>query len=232
MLYLARFSILDGEVRDEARWADFFPHSSKQDLEPSDLCVLVEPALPGSEEFCDQLVEAIGQLYHQRKLSLSGGLLRAFQAANLQLREWNRKSFKEHRIAAGVSALALTDNMAYLAQVGPALAFARQQSAQTARPEVQRLEPNIPEAMQPLGLDDEFWPSFFALPFQQGSSLLLLTSELGSLLDDQEVNEIMSQPPDTVLTLLQPRVRQIDGCSAVLIARTDDLEDLDEDTGD
>src|SRR5712692_4719575 len=105
MLYFAQFSISAGELREVDEYSAYFPEHDRRELPRSDLYVLVEPALPGSEEFCLQLLEAMGQLFHQSKQSLTGGMLRAMQAAHFQLRDWNRRSFREHRVAAGISAL-------------------------------------------------------------------------------------------------------------------------------
>ena len=63
--------------------------------------------------------DAIGDIFHESKASLTGGMLRALRSAHENLRDWNRRSLKEHRVAAGVSCLAMHDNEAYLAQVGP-----------------------------------------------------------------------------------------------------------------
>ena len=45
--------------------------------EASDLLLIVQPATAGSVEFCAELKEAVGSVFHKSKVSLTGGLLRA-----------------------------------------------------------------------------------------------------------------------------------------------------------
>ena len=82
--------------------------------ESSDLFVVVEPAHEGSEEYCRDLSQVIGKQFRERRLSLTGGILRALKAAHESLRDWNRRSLKQHRVAAGVSCLALRGAGAHL----------------------------------------------------------------------------------------------------------------------
>ncbi|MEE8369378.1 MAG: hypothetical protein V3S00_01265, partial [Dehalococcoidia bacterium] len=122
MLWVGQFGIVDGEAWEHAPWIGAFVHPHPSD-DSADLYVIVEPALPGSEEFSGELTDAIGSVFRQGKGSLTGALLRALQAAHANLHEWNRRSLKEHRVAAGVSCLAVRAHEAYLAQVAPASAF-------------------------------------------------------------------------------------------------------------
>jgi hypothetical protein len=107
----------------------------KFDLHPPaknpDLYVLVQPALPGSEEFCGQLVAVVGHLFERQDLSLTGALTKAISAAHENLREWNRRSLREHQVAAGLSCLVVRGTLAYLAQAGPSLAYFRRGDAVT-----------------------------------------------------------------------------------------------------
>ena len=125
MLWVGQFSIVDGEAREESPWIGVFPESARvEPEESSDLFVIVEPALEGSEEYCRDLSQVIGKQFRERRLSLTGGILRALKGAHESLRDWNRRSLKQHRVAAGVSCLALRGGApgcnAYLGQVAPA----------------------------------------------------------------------------------------------------------------
>lgn len=218
MLYFAQFSISSGELRGVDEYSGYFPERERRELPRSDLYVLVEPALPGSEEFCRQLLEAVGDLFHETKQSMTGGMLRALQAAHFQLRDWNRRSFREHRVAAGISALAVMDGEAYLGQVGPALAFG------SSAGDLRRLEPYLPEAMSPLGTDDEFWPSFSRIAFAPGDSVILLSSNAAELLSDTIVRDALRHEPDQVLPQVYRYVRHLDDCSAVIVSASEDEE--------
>src|SRR5881628_259700 len=111
MLWLGQFGIADGQAQDETRGP-----------EASDLLLIVQPATAESVEFCAELKEAVGSVFHKSKVSLTGGLLRALTEAHENLREWNRKSLREHWVAGGISCAAVRGNEVYLAQVAPAAA--------------------------------------------------------------------------------------------------------------
>ena len=209
---MGQFSIVGGEAREEGPGTGIFPDRPRGDLEPSDLYVLVEPALPDSEEFCPQVVAAIGRLFPEHKLSLTGGLLRALRSAHESLREWNRKSLREHRVATGISCLVVRGDEAYLAQVGPALAYAR--GGGQTRP----LLPHIPDAEGPLGLFEEFWPAFRRFDLSTGDRLLLATSNLASAIPVEEVDAALALVPEECLPRLYQRARQLADCAALLLA--------------
>src|SRR3990172_2446706 len=114
--WVGRFAIVQGQPQEEGPHLHSFPRQ-RPDEEEDELYVLVEPASPGSEEYTGQLVDAIGRMYQQDPLSLTGALLRSLKAAHQQLLEWNQRSLPEHRIGAGVSCLAVRGRTAYLAQV-------------------------------------------------------------------------------------------------------------------
>lgn len=211
MLWVGQFAIADGEARERAPWIGAFPDPHPGD-EPSHLYLIVEPALPGSEEFCAELTDAIGSVFHRRKASLTGGLLRALRAAHENLREWNRKSLKEQRVAAGVSCLALRGHEAYLAQVAPANAVLYRQGS------LLPLEPTLPDAAEPLGLYDEFWPDFSHHQLADGDRLLLLSPALARALPQQELVAALALPAEEALPALYRQARSLANCGALLVA--------------
>lgn len=211
MLWVGQFAIADGEARERAPWIGAFPDSSPGD-EPSDLYLIVEPALPGSEEFCAELTDAIGSVFHRRKASLTGGLLRALRAAHENLREWNRRSLKEHRVAAGVSCLALRGQEAYLAQVAPANAVLFRHDSLVP------LEPTLPDAAEPLGLYDEFWPDFSRFELAEHDRLLLLSRALAQALPQQELAAALALSHEDALPALYRQARSLPNCGALLVA--------------
>ena len=211
MIWVAQFGIADGQAREDTPWVGAFPDPNPGE-EPSDLYLIVEPALPGSEEFCAELTQAIGSVFHQRKASLTGGILRALKAAHENLRDWNHKSLKEHRVAAGVSCLALRGHEAYLAQVAPAsAAFFRRGSLRT-------LEPTLPDAAEPLGLYDEFWPEYSRFELAEGDRILLLSPPLARSLPPQELAAALALPAEDALPAIYRQARSLPNCGAVLVA--------------
>ena len=218
MLWVNQFGIVDGEVREESPWVGVFPEGGRvEPQEAVDLFVLVEPALPGSEDYCRDLSEAIGKQFRERRLSLTGGILHALKAAHDNLRDWNRRSLKQHRVAAGVSCLALRGAAApgweaYLGQVTPAAAAVLHNGY------LARLEPTLPDAAEPLGLHEQFWPDLSRHQLREGDRLLLLSSGLAAALSDRELAEALRPPPEETLPLLYRKGKEMSYCAAILLA--------------
>lgn len=215
MLWVGQFGIENGHAREATPWAGVYPGRG-QDEEASDLYLIVEPALPGSEEFCNELKEAIGTVFHKTKVSLTGGLLRALRAAHEHLRDWNRRSMKEHRVAAGVSCLAARGQEAYLAQVAPATVAVLRNGF------FDLLEPSLPGSTEPLGLNDEFWPQFSRIEMEEGDRILLTTPGLAHSLAPLELAAALELPAEDVLPAIYRRARALPNCAAVLVASVAD----------
>lgn len=217
MIWVGQFGIAEGEAREETPWVGVYP-ADERDEDAADLYVLVEPALPGSEEFCGEMKDAIGHAFHQSKASLTGGVLRALRAANENLRDWNRRSLKEHQVAGGVTCLVVRDGEAYLAQVGPSRAvFFR-------RGEAEYITPTIPEATEPLGLQDEFWPEFHRFDLAPGDRLLLLSPGLAQALPEPALTTALAlEDGERALPELYKLARGQRDCGALLVAATPEI---------
>jgi hypothetical protein len=211
MLWVGQFGMEDGEAKQETPWVGAFRDDGRSD-DPSDFYVVVEPATPGSEDFCQDLKEVVGEVYHREKMSLTGGVLRCLRAAHENLREWNRKSIKEHRVAAGVSCLALRENEVYLAQVAPAAAFLYRAGV------VMRIEPSLPDALEPLGLHEEFRPDFSRYELEDDDRLLILSPRLADILDEDELAQALGLPGEEALPELYRRAKDVPDCGALLVA--------------
>jgi hypothetical protein len=219
MLWIGQFGMEGGEAREKTPWVGAFAGEGGGADEASDLYVVVEPATAGSEEFCQDLKEAVGEVFHKEKLSLTGGVLRSMQAAHEQLRDWNRKSIKEHRVAAGVSCLALRGNQGYLAQVAPAAAFLYRAGV------VMRIEPRLPDALEPLGLYEEFRPEFSHHELEDDDRLLLLSPRLANVLNEDELASALALPGEDALPELYRRAKDVPDCGALLVATvTEDVQ--------
>lgn len=218
MLWVNQFGIVDGQVREESPWVGVFPRGERAEAEEAvDLFVVVEPALPGSEDYCRDLAEAIGKQFREHRLSLTGGILRALKGAHENLRDWNRRSLKQHRVAAGASCLALRAGAApgweaYLGQVAPTTAALLRGGS------FERLEPRLPDAAEPLGLHEEFWPDLSRHELQEGDRLLLLSKDLAAAFSDEELAETLRAPPEETLPLLYQKGKEMPRCAAFLVA--------------
>lgn len=204
------FSIFQGQVYELGPWQGSFTHPSREG-DAVALYVLAEPALPGSDEFCGQLVEVVGRLFQSENLSLTGALLRSLRAAHEHLGEWNRKSLREHRVGVGASCVAVQDGLAYLAQAGPSLAY------HLGGDRLRRLTPQSSEAAAPIGSDGEFFPELSRFELVPDDLLLLASPRLASLADDDLVAGILSRPSDDILPELYRLTRDLPDFSAFLL---------------
>jgi hypothetical protein len=216
--WVGRFSIVEGQVREEGPWLGAF-HRRLAEEESRDLYVLAEPALPGSEEFCGDLVQALGTGFQKESLSLTGALLRSLRAAHEDLREWNRKSLREHQVAAGAGCLLLRGRTAYLAQVGPSLAYFYRDG------QVTTITPQDEGAQAPLGLADEFQPEITRYDLEPGDLLLVTSSRLADVADEPTVAGALARGLDDALPEVFLLTRDLLNFSALLAACFLDAEE-------
>jgi serine/threonine protein phosphatase PrpC len=222
MLWVGQFGMEHGEAKQVTPWVGLFPGDNGAPDGKTDLYLVVEPATPGSEDFCSDLKEAIGDLFLKEKASLTGSVLRSLHVAHENLREWNRQSIKDHRIAAGVSCLALRGQEAYLAQVGPATAVLYRTGA------VMRMEPRLPEAIEPLGLHEEFRPEFSRFELEDDDRLMILSPSLAERLTDGVLSDALARPGEDALPEIYKEAKDVPDCGAVLVACTESRSDLED----
>lgn len=210
MIWVGQFGVAGGQAREDTPWIGIYQDDDTAE-DKSDLYVLVEPALPGSEEFCDEMKESIGDIFHDTKASLTGGILRALRSAHENLRDWNKRSLKEHRVAAGVTCLALHGQDAFLAQVGPSRAV----YAREGRIEV--LAPSVPESVEALGIEEDFYPDFRQFGLIPGDRLLLISPGFSDTLSERDLASVLSLDGEEALPELYRRSRGLENCAALLI---------------
>lgn len=215
VIWVAQFNIVAGQTFEDGPFTGAFPQRGGGD-DPCDLYLLVEPALPGSEEFCNDIANLVGESFHRYRLSVTGGLLRALQSAHADLKGWNSRSLRDQWVAVGVSALAVRGNEGYLAQVGPALAYARRQGY--LRP----LQPHLPDAQGPLGLGDSVYPQFSRLELSPGDAVLLTATPLRTALQEQALAGLLAGPVEECLPAIFQAVRSLPWFGAVLVAALED----------
>ena len=208
--WVGRFAIVQGQPQEEGPHLHSFPRQ-RPDEEEDELYVLVEPASAGSEEYTGQLVDAIGRMYQQDPLSLTGALLRSLKAAHQQLLQWNQRSLPEHRIGAGVSCLAVRGRTAYLAQVGPAVAY------HVGDGRFRRIEPED-GAAEPLGQPEQVQPDLSSYQLSPGDLLLLASPRIHELLDEEALRSILLQGANQALPELFRLARDQQEFSLVLLA--------------
>jgi hypothetical protein len=215
MLWVGQFGIERGEAKQHTPWVGTFPGDPPGGEESADLYLVVEPATPGSEDFCADLKEAVGSIFHKEGVSVTGGILRSMRAAHENLRDWNRQSIKDHRVAAGISCLGVRGHEAYLAQVAPATAVLYRAGA------VMRIEPGLPDATEPLGLYDDFRPEFTHFEMEDDDRILILSPRLSQKLSDSDLSDVLSRSGEDALPELYRHARTLQDCGALLVACAD-----------
>jgi hypothetical protein len=218
MLWVGQFAIVAGEVKQETPWIGAYPDRGNDD-ETSDLYVLVTPALPGSAEFCTEMKDVIGEGYHREKISITGGILRCIESAHTELQGWNKRSLREHKVAAGVSVVAAGEESVYLGQVAPAAAILSSREALTI------IRPSLAESRLSLGLENDPRPEFTELELDTGDRVLLVSPELTDALSEDDFRSVLGATEEDALTELYRRARDINECAALLIAVVPDPPD-------
>ena len=214
-IWVGRYAIVGGEVREHGPW--LVERQCARDDDPVRLLVLAEPVDERSSEFCHQVADAVADLFCRESLSMTGGLLRALRQAHANLAEWNRRSLREHRVAVGITCVAIREHEATLAQAGPGVVYV----AGPAGP--QRLstdDPAAEAAIPPVGGAEQVQPLFhsFSLPPHQ---LLLLTESAERQLSPTAIAQTLAGGPERALADLFVRTRELDDVTAVLVAELD-----------
>jgi len=209
-IWVGRFCITDGKPQEEGPFLRSFPRQ-RPDEEEDELYVLVEPATPGSKEHCAQLADAIGTMYRQDILSITGAVARALKSAHHQLRDWNERTLREHRAGAGVTCLAIRDRTAYVSQVGPSVAF------HVGDGRFERLTPTD-EATQPLGEAELIEPLFRRYQLSPGDLLLIVSPRIDELIGEDHLRSILLRGGDEALVELFRLARDEQEFGLVLLA--------------
>lgn len=210
--WVGRFCVAEGRVEEEGPWLGSLIRQ-RPDEEPDELYVLIEPASPASVEYTSQLVDVIAQLYHRDPLSLTGALTRSLRAAHEHLRDWNRKSLKEHQVGAGANCLALRGTDGYLAQAGPGVAYALK-----ADGGFRRIESASQAFDESLGVADRFEPRLTRLALEPGDLVLIASSRLDALAPDALVQRVMERGADDALPELYLLCRDEPNMSLLLLS--------------
>jgi serine/threonine protein phosphatase PrpC len=220
--WVGRFCVVDGRVEEEGPWLGSLIRQ-RPDEDADELYVLVEPASDGSAEYTSQLVDVIARLYAKDPLSLTGALTRSLRAAHEHLREWNRTSLKEHHVGAGASCLALRGTDAYLAQVGPSLAYVLRENG-----EFRRIEAEQPDFEHSLGIGDEFEPRLARIKLDPGDLVVLASTRLETIAAEAHVRRILERGADDALPELYTLTRDEPNMAIVLLSCFEQADELPE----
>ena len=214
--WIGRYAIVEGEVQEHGPW--LAEQLRVHDEERVRLLVLADPVDERSAQFCAEVAAEVADLFAQESLSLTGGLLRALRQAHRNLAEWNQRSLHEHRVAVGVTCVAVRDGEATVAQVGPGLVY-------LAGPDgVRRVTTEGVPAARPLGGDEPVEPQFLSIALAE-TQILLLNRSAESAAGPPAIGQALSSGTERALADLFLRTRQVRDLTAVLVAELPDFDD-------
>ena len=205
---VGRFAVVEGDVREHGPW--MVEQARDGDPEIIRLIVLVEPVDERSAEFSEEVAGAVADLFVQEELSLTGGLIRAIRRAHANLAEWNRRSLREHRVAVGVTCVALRGGEATIAQAGPGLVYLV--GADGTRRVTTAGEP----AANPLGSDGDITPQFLSATTAD-TDILLLSSFAETTAGPSAIGRALTGAPERLLADLFVEVRNVPDVHALFI---------------
>jgi hypothetical protein len=198
--WVARFVVDHGRVTEEGGLLRTFQRR-RLDEPDVDLHILAEPSGEKGAELGSQALDAIGRLFLQDRLSLTGGLSRALASTNQTLLEWNRRSLPRDQVSAGITAVIVSDAALYLAQTGPSLVYLYRQGA------LQRLD-GTEESLTPLGAGD-IEPALRRVELAPGDILLGSSLVLDSIVDFRTLAALLSRGSDEALPELYLLTRDL-----------------------
>ncbi|HWO73028.1 MAG TPA: hypothetical protein VNN21_05665 [Dehalococcoidia bacterium] len=207
--WVARFVVDHGRVTEEGGRLRSFERR-RLDEPDVDLHVLAEPSGAKGEDLGAQAIDAIGRLFSQDRLSVTGGLQRAIIGTHQTLLDWNRRSLPRDQVSVGIVAAAVTGNVVYAIQSGPPVLFAR------SRGEFRRLDPP-PESAPALG-EGDLAPAVRRFELMPGDIVLAASSVLESIADAETLRGLLERPAEEALPELYLLTRDLPNFALFAIA--------------
>ncbi|HLF08518.1 MAG TPA: hypothetical protein VI789_04125 [Dehalococcoidia bacterium] len=214
--WVARFVVENGRVTEEGGRLRTFQRR-RLDEPDVDLHLLLEPKGAKGEELGAQALDAIGRLFLQDRLSLTGGVIRALQGTHHTLQDWNRRSLPGDQVSAGIAAAAVSGPVVYFAQAGPGLAFLRQGGV------LRRLEP-ADAALSPLG-EGELEPALHRFELAPGDLLVAASPTIERILDQSTLEAILDRGSEEALPELYLLTRDLPNFALFAVTCSEEPDD-------
>ena len=208
--WVARFVVDHGRVTEEGGRLRSFQRR-RLDESDVDLHILAEPYGDKGPDLAAQALEAIGRLFLQDRLSLTGGLTRALRSTHATLVDWNKRSLPRDQVSAGITAAIVNGTVVYLAQCGPSLAFLRRND------KLERLVAVDPSSNVPFG-EGELEPAVRRLDLAAGEIVLVASQSLSELVDDRTLAMMLDRGHDEALPELYLLARDLQDFALYLIS--------------
>ena len=207
--WVSRFVVDHGRVTEDGGRLRTFQRR-RLDEPDVDLHVIAEPEGARGEELAAQALDAIGRLFQQDKLSLTGGLQRALAETHQTLREWNRRSLPREQVGIGVTAAMVKDNLVYLTQAGPGLVYVRRSGV------LVRHQP-LTDAGAALG-EGELAPALRRFELDEGDLIIAASTSLETILDDATLAGMLNREPEEAMPELYLLTRDLPNFALIAIS--------------
>jgi sugar lactone lactonase YvrE len=191
-----QFSIQGGNWQPEPWQIRLAPEGTvKGERGRGDLLMVIEAPRnrPLSRDVCDGLIQVLIDNYYQTPGSITRALREAVLAANAWLFEQNLRLDTVRRVLVGLNCAAVRPEEAFLAQLGPGVAYlVRAGAAQRFPSDSVWLRSQPPGMIEinrepPAGLRRDVEPSLFRASLDPGDVLLLATTDLAHMGGDSEI---------------------------------------------
>ena len=207
-LQVGQFAIVDHEPVDRGPNAGVFHGKGPAD-DRAELYILAEGTTPAGEAFAGHVVSALGHAFNTLDMSLTGSLMKLFEEAERNLRDWNQKSIAQHRVSIGLTAFGRRGAQAVIAQAGPSVAF----HLHAGRVESYFADE---EHGRPIGAGPTI-VQLTRIPFDPGDRVLLLSTASLGVIDEEIIAGILALPADQVLADLYHRLQDVRHLTALLV---------------
>lgn len=207
-LQVGQFAIVDHEPVDRGPNAGVFHGKGPAD-DRAELYILAEGTSPAGDAFAGHVISAVGQAFATIDMSLTGSLMRLFDEAERNLRDWNQKSIAQHRVSLGITALGRRGDQAVIAQAGPSAAFHLHNGKVACH------FTHGPHAV-PIGAGP-IDAGLIRIDLDEGDRVLLISSEAVRELDEELIEGILSLPTEKVLGNLYQLLKHVRNMTAVLV---------------
>ena len=207
-LQVGQFAIVDHEPVDRGPNAGVFHGKGPAD-DRAELYILAEGTTPAGEAFSGHVVSALGHAFNTLDMSLTGSLMKLFEEAERNLRDWNQKSIAQHRVSIGLTAFGRRGSQAVIAQAGPSAVFHLHEGKAHAYFTDE-------EYAGPIG-DGPCRVQLTRIDFNPGDRILLLSTAALGVIDEEIVSGVLGLAVDKVLSDLYDRVKEVRHLTALLV---------------
>ncbi|MCH2657879.1 MAG: hypothetical protein MKZ81_02600 [Dehalococcoidia bacterium] len=208
-IWINHYSVVDSQAVENGPW--IIDQKNQRNGIEERLLILVEPVSDDSTSVCNEIAQAVATLFFREKLSVTGALLRSLRQADHNLKEWNKRSLREHHVSVGLTCIVITDQEVVIAQVGPSLGYII--SDEQANP----LRTKNYPAVIPLGGEGIIQPLFSKLSLDE-EYILFFSSFLENELSEEELAFCLNSSPSQCLGELYSRTRDVKDMAAIVLA--------------